>query len=90
VQFTYEIYPETEEVLWKNLRSKKQRIRSAERAVTVSDIDDPLKFWRFYDANWQKKESPMHAISRCAAASSRVALAAIAGAFMALSIRTIG
>jgi hypothetical protein len=55
VQFTYEIYPDTEEVLWKNLRSKKQRIRSAQREVTVSHLTDPLEFWRFYDANWQKK-----------------------------------
>jgi hypothetical protein len=56
VQFTYEVYPDTEEVLWRNLRSeKRKKIRSAQRVITVSDIHDPQEFWRFYDDNLQKK-----------------------------------
>lgn len=56
VQFTYEVFPDTEEVLWKNLRGeKRKKIRSAQKAVTVSRIEDPMEFWRFYDMNLQKK-----------------------------------
>jgi hypothetical protein len=58
VQFTYETHPAPEEVLWKNLRGeKRKKIRSAQRSVTVSDITDPMEFWRFYDANLHKKGS---------------------------------
>lgn len=56
VQFTYEVFPNAEEELWKNLRSeKRKKIRSAQRSLTVSDIKDPLEFWQFYDANLQQK-----------------------------------
>jgi len=54
VQFTHNIYPDTEEVLWKNLSSKKQRINSARKELTVSYLTDPLEFWKFYNANWKK------------------------------------
>ncbi len=58
VQFTYEVFPDTEEVLWKNLRGeKRKKIRSAQRAMTVSEISDPFEFWQFYDSNLQKKGS---------------------------------
>lgn len=58
VQFTFEVSPDVEDVLWKNLRGeKRKKIRSAQRAVTVSDILDPLEFWQFYDRNMQKKRS---------------------------------
>lgn len=58
VQFNYEIFPAAEETLWKNMRGeKRKKIRSAQRSVTLSDIKDPLQFWRFYDANLKKKGS---------------------------------
>jgi hypothetical protein len=58
VQFTYEMFPDAEEVLWKNLRGeKRKKIRSAQREVTISLIQDPMEFWQFYDANLNKKGS---------------------------------
>jgi len=58
VQFNYEVFPDAEDVLWKNLRGeKRKKIRSAQRAVIVSDIHDPFEFWQFYDSNLQKKDS---------------------------------
>jgi len=56
VQFTYEIHPADEDALWKNMRSeKRKKIRSAQKELTVSDIHDPIEFWRFYDGNLQQK-----------------------------------
>jgi hypothetical protein len=56
-QFTYEIFPDANDVLWKNMRGeKRKKIRSAERVLTVSTIHDPMEFWRFYDRNLQQKD----------------------------------
>jgi hypothetical protein len=58
VQFTYEILPALEETLWKNLRSeKRKKIRSAQKALVLADLQDPQEFWRFYDGNLKKKGS---------------------------------
>ncbi len=56
VQFTYEIIPQPEEELWKNLRTeKRKKIRQAQKLHTITQIDDPLEFLRFYDSNFQEK-----------------------------------
>lgn len=52
VQFTHEIAPKAEDVLWMNLRSKKRKkIRHARQLVTVEQVRDPLEFWNIYDSN---------------------------------------
>jgi hypothetical protein len=52
VQFTYEILPQPLDLLWENLRSKKRKkIRAAMGQLTISTLDDPNKFWNFYDDN---------------------------------------
>ena len=52
VQFTHEIHPDTEEVLWANIRSKqRKKIRQAQQTITVTDMNDPLEFWAHYDRN---------------------------------------
>ena len=56
VQFTHEVAPAPEEVLWKNLRGKKRRkIRRAEQLLTVEIMNDPLEFWKMYDGNLKNK-----------------------------------
>lgn len=56
VQFTHEIMPQPEEILWKQLRtSKRQKIRQAQKLHTVCEIYDAQEFWRFYDSNLQKR-----------------------------------
>jgi lipid II:glycine glycyltransferase (peptidoglycan interpeptide bridge formation enzyme) len=58
VQFTYEVIPAPEDLMWKNMRSeKRKKIRSAQRSVIVADRQDPMEFWRFYDDNLRKKGS---------------------------------
>ena len=56
VQFTYEIPPQPEEELWKNMRTeKRKKIRQAQKLHTVTYIEDPLEFLRFYDVNFREK-----------------------------------
>lgn len=56
VQFTYEMFPDDEKVLWKNMRGeKRKKIQSAQKSVTVSSLCDPMEFWRFYDENLRSK-----------------------------------
>lgn len=58
VQFTYEITPQPEDVLWKNLRTeKRKKIRQAGRLLSVTDIYDAQEFWRFYDNNLKRREA---------------------------------
>jgi Acetyltransferase (GNAT) domain len=52
VQFTWEIHPQPKETLWENIRDKRRgAIRRGEKAVKVSQLDDPAAFIRFYAAN---------------------------------------
>lgn len=56
VQFTHEVFPDTEEVLWQHLRGeKRKKIRSAQRSVILRDVRDPSEFWQAYDRNLQHK-----------------------------------
>lgn len=56
VQFTHEIAPATEEVLWKNLRvEKRKKIKQAQKLHTISHMTDPDEFWHFYEENLGKR-----------------------------------
>jgi len=56
VQFTYEIQPAPEAVLWSAMRDKtRNAIRAAERLFTVSDEPDPARFAALYEANLARK-----------------------------------
>jgi hypothetical protein len=56
VQFTWEIHPQPEEILWANIRDKRRgAIRRGEKAVNVSQLDDPVAFIRFYTSNLDTK-----------------------------------
>ena len=52
VQFTYEIRPAPEAVLWANMRDKTRNvIRRAGEKHTVCDLEDPMEFIAFYRKN---------------------------------------
>jgi hypothetical protein len=52
VQFTYEIMPEPEPVIWANMRDKTRNvIRRARERFSVSEISDPAEFVHAYTTN---------------------------------------
>ena len=52
VQFSHDVHPADEKVLWRNMRDKTRNvIRRAEETLTVGDLDDPVEFLAFYEAN---------------------------------------
>ncbi len=57
VQFTHEVLPDSEENMWKNMRSKKRKkIRAAQKQLTLGEIQDPLEFWQFYHRNLRQRK----------------------------------
>lgn len=58
VEFTYEIYPNDIEVLWRNLRDKTRNvIRRASEQLEVIDGVDPDEFISFYNLNLVKQNA---------------------------------
>ncbi len=56
VQFTHEIHPQTEDIIWKNLRDKARNlIRSSRGKVIVVLGDDPKTFMRFYRDSFENR-----------------------------------
>ena len=56
VQFTHEIHPQAEEILWKQLRDKARNlIRSARGRLTVVTGDDPKAFMGFYRDSFENR-----------------------------------
>ncbi len=56
VQFTQELPPQSEDMLWKNMRKKKRtQIRRAQDLLTLTTIEDPELFWSFYVANVEQR-----------------------------------
>ncbi len=52
VQFTYELLPDTEPVIWTNMRDKTRNvIRRARERFSVSEISDPAEFVHAYTTN---------------------------------------
>jgi len=56
VQFTHEIQPAAEDVLWKNLRHERRRvITRAQETLDISAYDDIPAYMHFYNANLVSK-----------------------------------
>ena len=56
VQFTQEILPSDPSIIWAGMSKKKRsQIRRAQAVVKLSLIDDPERFWNFYDANLERR-----------------------------------
>ncbi|MGA2637564.1 GNAT family N-acetyltransferase [Methylocella sp.] len=56
VQFTQEILPSDPSIIWADMSKKKRsQIRRAQALVTLSLIDDPERFWNFYDTNLERR-----------------------------------
>lgn len=56
VQFTYEVAPQPEEVLWKNMRvEKRKKIKQAQGLHTIGEMRDAEEFWQFYDTNMRQR-----------------------------------
>jgi hypothetical protein len=52
VQFTYELLPAPEKMLWENIRaSRRSQIKKAQEKLELFDQDDPDAFLRFYRNN---------------------------------------
>jgi hypothetical protein len=57
VQFTHEILPQPERIVWKSFRDKcRGAIRRGLHALKLERIDDPEEFMRFYEANLDERE----------------------------------
>ncbi len=57
VQFTFEVPPLPEDVLWSAMRSKKRKkIRAAQDDVKLCYITDPMEFWTFYNSNLETRD----------------------------------
>jgi Acetyltransferase (GNAT) domain len=56
VQFTQELRPQAEDILWKNMRKKKRsQIKRAQDLLTITTIEDPELFWSFYATNVKQR-----------------------------------
>ena len=51
VQFTHEVLPDDEEVLWRNMRNKTRNVIRRAEELTVTEMTDPSEFIRLYDRN---------------------------------------
>jgi hypothetical protein len=56
VEFTYEVKPEPEKILWRNMRDKTRNvIRRAQEQMEVFELDDPGEFISSYNRNLQNR-----------------------------------